>query len=113
MMASKLFLYNFSSTNIYQTCFYNVCVGKKNCFYFCPYFYEKFISGSILHQSIIYEQNNEVSCCCLNCQDKFCSETNFSDEFEGYFNQLKNFLIQYYYVFDNGPFMVNFSYKIL
>ena len=30
-------------------------VAKTNCFYFCPHFYEKFVSRSILHQSIIYE----------------------------------------------------------
>ena len=109
-MPSKLFLYNFSSANIYQTFFYNVCVGKTSCFYFCPHFYEEFISGSILHQSIIYEQNNEVCCCCLTCRKKkLCSKTNFSDQCEVYFNQLKKILTQYYYVYNIAPFMANFS----
>ena len=57
MITSKLFLCNFSCTNVYQAFFYNVKVAKTNCFYFCPHFYEKFVSRSILHQSIIYEQN--------------------------------------------------------
>ena len=107
-MTSELFLYNFSSTNIYQTFSYNVCMGKINCFFVCLHFSEKFISGLILHQSITYEHDKEVCCFCLNCQDRFCSETNFSDECESYFNQLKRILIQYYYVFDNCPFMADF-----
>ena len=89
MITSKFFLCNFSCTNVYQAFLYNVKVAKTNCFYFCPHFCEKFVSCSILHQSIIYEQNNEVCCCYLNCCDKFRSETNFGDQCEVYFNQLK------------------------
>ena len=107
MMTSKLILCNYSCANVYEAFFYNVKVAKTNCFYFCPQFYEKFVSRSILHQSIIYEQNNEVCLCYLNFRDKFRSETNFSDQCEGYYNQLKKNLIQYYYVVDNGPFVAN------
>ena len=46
-MTSKFCLYNFSLANVYQTLFYNVCAGQTNCFYFCPYFYENFISDPI------------------------------------------------------------------
>ena len=112
MMISKLFNCNFSCANIYQAFFYNVKVTKTNCFYFCPRFCETFVSRSIFHQSNIYERNNEVCCCCLNCRDKFGSETNSSNQCEGYFNQPKKNLIQYYYVVDNDPFAANFFWKI-
>ena len=52
-MTIKLFLYSFSSPNVYQTFFYNVCIGQTNWFYFCPHFYDNFISDRILHQSIM------------------------------------------------------------
>ena len=102
-MTSRLFLCNFSLPNVYQTFFFNVCVGQTNCFYFCPHFYENFISGRILHQAI--ERKNEVCCCCLMCRTKLCPETNFSDEAEEYFYELKKLLIQYYYVFDSSAFL--------
>ena len=52
-MTIKLFLYSFSSPNVYQTFFYNVCIGQTNWFCFCPHFYDNFISDRILHQSIM------------------------------------------------------------
>ena len=101
-MTSKLFLDNFSQQNVYQTFFKNVCIGQTNCFYFCPHFYENFISGRILHQAIVYEHKNEVCCCCLMSRTKLFSVTDFIDQTEEYFYELKKLLIQYYYVFDNS-----------
>ena len=65
-----------------------------------------------LIKSIIYEQNNEVCCRCLTCRKKIHSETNFSDELDSCFNNLKKLLIQYYYVFNNKSFLLVISSKI-
>ena len=81
--------------NVYETFFHNVCVGKTLCFYFCPHFYECFISDNIYHQSIIYEFKSEVSCCCLTWRTKFYLTFNFSNKKVGYFYDLKNLHIEY------------------
>ena len=109
MISSKLLLYNFSAPHVYETFFHNVPVGKTSCFYICPHFYEKLISGSIPHESIIYEQKTEVCCCCLTCRRKIISETNLRDELDEYFDDLKKLLIQYYYTFDGSAFLEHVS----
>ena len=76
-------------------------VRGTNCLYFCPHFFQKFMSGSILLQSINYEENTEICCCCSNCQNEIQLGRNFSDETLGYFSELKKLLIQHYYVVDN------------
>ena len=81
-----------------------------NCLYFCPHFYEKFMSDSILLQSIISEENNEICCCCSNCRNEFQLRTTFSDEILGYFSELKKLLIQYYYVVDKLSYIYSPSY---
>ena len=66
-----------------------------------------------LIKSIIYEQNNEVCCCCLTCRKKIhFFQTNFSDELDSRFNNLKKLLIQYYHVFNNKSFLLVISSKI-
>ena len=62
--------------HIYETFFYNVLVGRTHCFYLRPCFHKKIIKGSILHESIICEQKDEVICHCLNCRQKIISTTN-------------------------------------
>ena len=88
---SKLFLCNFTALHIYETFFYNVSIGRTHCFLFLPCFYKKIISGSILHESIIYEQKDEVICCCLNCRQKIILTTNYRKEPNDFFNDLKKF----------------------
>ena len=89
MISSKLLLYNFSASHVYETFFHNVPVGESSCFYICQHFHAKLVSGSILHESIIYEQETEVCCCCLTCRRKIISETNLRDELDEYFDDLK------------------------
>ena len=91
MSASKLFLCNFTALHIYEIFFYNVAVGKTTCFYFCACFYKKFISGFILHESIVYEQNNEIICCCLNCRKQVIPETNYREEPNDFFDDFSEF----------------------
>ena len=74
---------------IYKIFFYNIAVGRTHCCYFCPYFRKKNISGSVLHESIIYEQKDEVVCCCLNCRQKIISTANYMEEPNDFFDDLK------------------------
>ena len=105
-MTSKLFQCNFSAANIYEPFFFfNVCVGKIACFYFCLHFYKAFVGGSIHHQSVIYEQGKEICCCCLECLKSLSIKTDFSEESKDYFTDLKKLLIQYYYVYTTGLLM--------
>ena len=80
-----------------------IYVGGTNCLYFCPHCYEKFLSGSILLRSTIYEENSEICCCCKNCLNEIQLRTNFSDKRLGYFGELKKLLMQHYYVVDELP----------
>ena len=66
--ASKLYLFNFTLPNVYETFFYNVTVVKTACFYFCPCFYKAFLRGKIYKKSIVYCQLQEIACCCLDCR---------------------------------------------
>ena len=75
-LPSKLFLYNFSAANIYETFFHNVCVGKTACFNFCSHFYKKFVANSLYYQSVIYE-HMEICCSCLECLNNFSLKTFF------------------------------------
>ena len=95
----KLYLCNFTTPHIYQTFFYNVCIAKTTCFNFCPCFHKEFIKGTILRHSIVYEQLNEVICCCLNCSNQIISITNFREESGDFFDELKKIMIQYFYVY--------------
>ena len=106
MMASKLFLCNFSSLNTYQTFFHKVCVVKIAC-YFCPHFYNEFVAGSLHHRSIIFEQGKEVCFCCLECLWDFGVKTDFSGQKKDYFTNLTKLLIQYYYVDNESSFKEN------
>ena len=85
-LVSKLYLRNFTIF----TFFYNVCIAKTTCFYFCPCFHKEFIKGTILRHSIIYEQLNESICCCLNSSNQIISTTNFREESDHFFDELKN-----------------------
>ena len=69
-------------------------------FIFVPVFIRKFISGTILHESIVYEQSDEIIRCCLNCRKKIFSDTNYREEPNDFFNDLKKTLIRYFYVYD-------------
>ena len=89
MSVSKLFLCNFMAPHIYETFFYNVLVGRTHCFYLCPCFHKKIIKCSILHESIICEQKDEVICHCLNCRQKIISTTNHTEEPNDFFDDLK------------------------
>ena len=99
MSVSKLFLCNFTAPHIYETFFYNVCIAKTTCFYFCPCFHRTFIRGNIIKESIIYEQEDEVICCCLKCREQIISTTNYYEEPNDFFDYLKKLMIQYYYVY--------------
>ena len=85
--------------------FFNVCVGKIACFYFCLHFCKTFVGGSIHHQSVIYEQGKEICCCCLECLKSLSIKTDSSEESKDYFTDLKKLLIQYYYVYTTGLLM--------
>ena len=95
-MTYKVYLYNFSNT--YAAFFNNVCVGETKCFYFCPCFFQKFIRGIIYKKSLIYENEGEVCCCCLKFLKTIKNRIYFSEENEGYFDELNKMLIEYYYV---------------
>ena len=69
-------------------------------FIFVSVFIRKFIGGTILHESIVYEQSDKIICCCLNCREKIFSDTNYREESKDFFNDLKKTLIQYFYVYD-------------
>ena len=98
---TKEYLHNFSAPHIYETCFYNVQVGFTNDFYFCPCVLETFSKHSVLYNSIIYKQKDEVICCCLKCKKKVVSQTNYCEAFDNYFDNLKKLLIQYFVVYDS------------
>ena len=87
---TKKYLYNFSAPHINDTFFYNVTDGLTNGFYFCPCFLETFSKHSILYNSIINKQKDEVICCGLKCKEKIVSETNCCVAFDNYFDNLKN-----------------------
>ena len=97
-LVSILYLCNFTTLHTYETFFYNVCIAKTTCFYFCLCFHKDFIKGTILRHSIIYEQLNEVICCCLNCSNQI-SITNFREESGDFFDELKKIMNQYFYVY--------------
>ena len=59
------------------------------------YCYEKFLSGSVLLHSVMYKENYEICCCCLNYLNVIQSRTSFSDKKTGYFSELKELLIQH------------------
>ena len=98
-LVSKLYLCNFTTPHIYKTFFYNVCIAKTTFFYFSPCFNKEFIIGTILRHSVIYEQLNEIICCCVNCSNQTISNTNFREESDDFFDQLKKIMIQYFYVY--------------
>lgn len=103
-MAMKTLFYNFSAQDLHQF-LRKVYLGGVDCFYFSPHFSQKFVSGSILCQSIIYEENKEICCCCFICRDEIQLRTNFIDEIHGYFYELKKFLIQHYHVLDKSSLL--------
>ena len=98
-LVSKLYLCNLTTPHIYETFFYNVCIAKTTSFYFCPCFHKEFIRGTILRHSIIYEQLNEVICCCPSCSNQIISTTNFREESDDFFDEFKKIVIQYFYVY--------------
>ena len=115
MRASKLFLCNFSSLNIYQTIFQNVCVEKTACFYFCPHFYKEFVAGFSSQVCYLLTKKRRLLLL-FRVSKRFCLrdfdvKTDFSEPKKD-FTDLKKLLIQYYYVYDNSSFMENFSYSI-
>ena len=97
-LVSKLYLCNLTTPHISETFFYNVCIAKTT-FYFCSCFHKEFIRETILRHSIIYEQLNEVICCCLSCSNQIISTTNFREESDDFFDELKKIMIQYFYVY--------------
>lgn len=99
MSVSKLYLYDFTAPNVYETFFYNASVGKTTCFYFCPCFRKEFLKGLVLHESVIYEQKKEVACCCLHCRFKLISSTNYREEPSDFLDELKKLLIQHFLLY--------------
>ena len=82
--------------------FYDVCVSKTSCFYFCPCFYESYKKRDIIKSAIVYKiyPGEELICCCHKCMKENFSVTSickkeFCDDF---FNDLKKILIQYFCV---------------
>ena len=71
---------------------------KPNAFIFFLCFYEKFIRGIKYKKSFTYENKGEVCCCFLKCLKTIKKRIYFPEENEGYFDELKKILIEYYYV---------------
>ena len=102
MLVSKLYLYKFSELHVVETFLY-VCVGKTTCFYFCPCFHKAFVTGHVLKNSVICEQdpNDEVICCCIDCRKQIISVTSYCEELNDYFfNKFKKILSQYFFAYD-------------
>ena len=102
MTVSKLYLYNFSELHVVETFFY-VCVGKTTCFYFCPYFHKAFLTGHVLKNSVICEQNprDEVICCCIDCRKQIISVTCYFEKLnDDFFDKFKKILSQYFFAYD-------------
>lgn len=102
MTVSKLYLYNFSELHVVETFFY-VCVGKTTCFYFCPYFHKAFLTGHVLKNSVICEQNpsDEVICCCIDCRKQIISVTCYCEKLnDDFFDKFKKKLSQYFFAYN-------------
>ena len=67
--------------------FFHVIVAKTAYFYFGPCFYKDFVHGEIYKKSIVYCQDQEIACCCLDCREKkkFLS-ISYSEESNDYFD---------------------------
>ena len=103
MPVSKLYLYNFSLPHAYEVFFFNVCVSKTNCFFFCPCFFKAFTSGKILKNAVVYEQKPscEIICICLKCKKEVLTKVRIIGSLNaGMFNDLKKLLIQYFFRVD-------------
>ena len=47
----------------------------------------------------IYEELNEVICCCFNCSNQIIFNTNFREGSDDFFDELTKIMIQYFYVY--------------
>ena len=66
------------------------------------------MANSVYQQSVIYEHEKEICCCCLGCINNFSLKIDFSEQKKVYFTDLKKLLIQHYYAYDSS-FMDNFT----
>ena len=102
MALSKLHLYDFSFENVSKACFYDVCVSKTSCFYFCPCFYESYKKRDIIKSAIVYKiyPAEELIYGCHKCMKKIVSATSICKKelYDDFFNDLKKILIQYFCV---------------
>ena len=81
---------------------------KLNAFIFVPVLW-KVYQKNYIQESVIYEQDGEVCCCCLKCLETIKKRIYFSEEKKGYFNELKTILIEYYYVLNADLFTDTFA----
>ena len=65
---------------------------------FLSLFLRKVYQSNYIQKSLIYENEGEVCCCCLKCLKTSKKRIYFSEENEGYFDELKKISIEYYYV---------------
>ena len=86
---SKLYLCNFTLSNVYGTIFYNVAVAKTTFFNFCLRFYKAFLCGEIYKKSIVYCQLQEIACCYLDCRKELFLSASYCEEPNDYFYNLK------------------------
>ena len=95
-MTCKVYLHNFCST--YAAFLTMSVLEKPNAFIFALVFMKSLSEELYTKTILIYENEGEVCCCCLKCLKTIKKRIYFSEENEGYFDELKKILTEYYYV---------------